>query len=229
MSRDASSEQALPRAWVRPPARPVPRHDLSRAQRARLVSAAELLICDGGAERVTVAEVCAAARVPSRVFHAAFEDCDACLLAVFDDASERAAAAIARAYRAGGSWVERVRCALFELLTIFDKRPGLARFLLIDTLAGDQSLRARRVEALAALACAIELDCPRSSAASLPPFGADALVGTIASILHARLRVEPPPSLREMCGALMALIVLPYLDAEAARRELMRPVFLSAA
>lgn len=228
MNRAASSQQGVTRAWVRPNARPGPRRDVSRAQRALLISAAERLICDGGAGRVTVSEVCAAASVSSRIFYTAFDDRDQCLLAVFDHASERTAAAMSRAYRAGGSWVERVGGALFELLTILDDRPGLTRFLVIETLVGDRSLRTRRREVLVALARALEIDCP-SSTRPPAPFGAEAVVGTVVSIVHGRLRGEPPPLLRELCGALMAMIVLPYLDADAARRELMRATSLPAA
>ncbi|HKH79263.1 MAG TPA: hypothetical protein VJ996_04530, partial [Solirubrobacteraceae bacterium] len=94
----------------------------------------------------------------------------------------------------------------------------------------DPVLRARRGEVLAALAGALEADRPPATAGSLPaPYGAEAIVGAVASILHTRLREEPVPSLRDMCGALMGVIVLPYLDAAAARRELARPAQLSAA
>lgn len=207
----------------------VPRR-VSLARRARLIAAAERLICDGGAERVTVADVCAAARVSSRSFYVAFEDRGQCLLAVFDEASDQAAVVMARAYRAGGSWVDGVRGALCELLAFLDDRPGLARFLIVGSLAGDATLRARRRQVLAVLARALEAECPSASAGSLPAsFGAEAVVGAVASILHGRLREEPVPLLRDMCGPLMGMIVLPYLDAAAARRELLCPARLSAA
>jgi AcrR family transcriptional regulator len=207
----------------------VPRRGVSPAQRARLLSAAEQLICDGGVERVTVADVCAAARVSSHTFHAAFDDRGQCLLAVFDDASDRIAVAMAGAYLAGGSWVEGVRGALSVLLAFLDDRPGLARFLIVGSLTGGAALRARRGEALAALARALEADCPPAGAALPPPFGGEAVVCAAASVLHGRLRQHTVPSLRDMNGALMGMIVLPYMDAAAARRELSPPVRLSAA
>lgn len=229
MTPDTSSERGPARAWVRPDARAAVRRRVSAAQRARLLAAAEQLICDGDAERVTVAAVCVAARVSTRTFYAAFDDRGQCLTAVFDHATEQAAEAMVGAYRAGRSWVESMRGALAELLTFLDQRPGLARFLVVDSLTGDAALRARRSEVLAALARALEDDCPRASAGSLAaPFGGEAVVAAIASILHARLQEQPAPSLRDMSGALIGMIVLPYMDAAAARRELSSPPQLSA-
>jgi AcrR family transcriptional regulator len=194
---------------------------VSGAQRERLVAITEQLVCDAGAERLTVAEVCAAACVTADAFHSVFHDRDECLHAVFDGAVERAAAAMSGAYRAGGSWPERVRGALHELLAFLDERPGLARFLIVGSLAGDATMRARRDELLTALAGALEADCPPASPGSLPaPFGADAIVGALAAILHSRLREIPVPPLQDMCGALMGVIVLPYLDTVGALRVL---------
>jgi len=230
MTADSSSELRPARAWVRPGGWAAAARLSSSAQRARLVRAAERLIAGAGSERVSVAAVCDAARVPSRAFYAAFDDLDECLLAVFDDASAQAATAMADAYRAGDSWVEGVRDALCELLAFLDDRPGLARFLILASRVGAAPLRARRAEALAALARALETDRPPVGAGSTSaPFGAEAIVGAVASILHARLREQPAPSLLDMRGALMGVIVLPYLDTVAARRELSRPVRLSAA
>ncbi len=221
MSKDRPIELGARRAWVHPGARLVAPRQVDHVRRARLTSAAERLICDDGAEHLTVARICAGARVSRRTFYSAFEDREQCLLAVFDDVSDRATAAMAGAYRAGGSWVEAVRAALGELLAFLDDRPRVARFLIVESLAGDARLRARRAERLAALARALDADAPPASACSLPAsFDAEAVVGAVASILHGRLREEPAPPLRDMRGSLMAVIVISYLDAVAARCEL---------
>jgi AcrR family transcriptional regulator len=194
------------------------------------VAGAEQLVCDGGAERLTVADVCAAAHVTSHVFYSVFRDRDQCLHAVFDEASDRVAMAMGGAYRAGGSWLEGVRGALYELLAFLDERPALARFLIVGSLAGDATLRARRSALLTALARALEADCPPASAGSLPAsFGADAVVGALVAILHGRLRETPIPPLREMGGALMGVIVLTYLDSAGARSVLSPHECLTAA
>jgi AcrR family transcriptional regulator len=188
------------------------------------VSAAERLIGHGGAQHVTIAEICGAARISRSTFYAAFDDRGQCLLEILDNAGTEVGAAMASAYRAGDTWLDAVRGALFELLAFLDDRPGLARLMIIESFGGDAALRARRRELLAMLARALDADAPPAAVNALPaPFGGEAVVGAVASILHARLREDPVPSLRDICGQLMGVIVLPYLNVAAVRRELARP------
>jgi AcrR family transcriptional regulator len=230
MRTPSSSDQGSTRTRVRPGARVGIRRGVSADQRARIVCATERLIRERGAESVIVGEICAAAGISRGTFYMAFENRRECLLAVFDRVSAQAGQAMAGAYRSESSWVDAVRGALIELLAFLEEEPGLARFLVVGSLAGDSALRARRVQALAVLAHGLESACPAPAAGSLPPpFGGQAVVGAVASILHGRLREEPVPSLRDMLGSLMGVIVLPYLDATAVRRELSRPSPASSA
>jgi AcrR family transcriptional regulator len=199
------------------------RSTVAHEQRARIVSAAEQLICEGGAGRVTLGNVCSTAGVSRSAFHAVFEDEAQCLMVVFEEASSQACSAMTAAYRAAGCWVDAIRGALADLLAFLDQRPRMARFLIVDSLASDATTRARRENLLAWLARALEADRPPLPTASLPaPFGGQAVVGAVASILHGRLLEEPTPSLLDLHGSLMGLIVLPYLDVAAARNELSR-------
>jgi AcrR family transcriptional regulator len=178
---------------------------------------------DGGSQ-VTIGEICATARVSRSTFYATFEDRGQCLLEIFDNASAEVGAAMTSAYRSGSTWLDAVRGALFELLAFLEDRPGLARLMIIESFGGDVALRARRGELLATFARALEAGAPPTAVDALPaPFGGEAVVGALASILHARLREDPVPSLRGMCGQLMGVIVLPYLNVAAVRRELARP------
>ncbi len=230
MTTDIPSDRASIGPLVHPGARRPARDTASPERRARLVRAAEQLVCDCGAEHVTVSAVCTASGVSRGAFHATFKDRRGCLLAVFDETSARVGAAMVDAYRAGTSWVDAVRGALLELLGFLDDEPLLARFLVAGSLAGDARLRARREDVLAALARALEADRPPQGTASLPAgFGSEAVVGAIASILHGRLLEEPVPALGELSGSLMGVIVLAYLDATAARGEVSRPLPVGAA
>jgi AcrR family transcriptional regulator len=200
------------------------RRAVSPAQRTRIVSAAERLIDDGGAQYVTIAEICTAARVSRSTFYATFDDRGQCLLEIFDNASAEVGSVMASAYRAADTWLDAVRGSLFELLAFLEDRPGLARLMIIESFGGDAALRTRRGELLELLAQALDADAPPTALSALPaPFGGEAVVGAVASILHARLREDPVPSLRDMCGQLMGVIVLPYLNVAAVRRELARP------
>ena len=190
--------------------------------RARLISAAEGVIAERGAAGVTVNAVCAAARVSPRAFSAAFTDRTDLLLAVFDEAIDRVGAAITAACHHGtDSWTDGVRAAVSALLAFFEENPELARFLLVDSLAGEPPMLARRSRLLEQLAQVLETGRPAAAAdSSSAPFGSDAVVRSVAAILHGRLQEDPVPQLQDLSGRLTAVIVLPYLGVNAARGEL---------
>jgi AcrR family transcriptional regulator len=145
------------------------------------------------------------------------------LLAAVEQASAEACAAMTRAYRGADSWVESIRDALAALLALLERNPRLARLLIVDSLAGDAAVRARRDRLLAELARALEAERPAAAAGSLPPpSSAEAVVDAVASILHGCLQADPTPSLSDMHGPLMSLIALQCLDVSSARGELTR-------
>jgi AcrR family transcriptional regulator len=187
--------------------------------------AAERLLLKAPPQALSVTAICAEARLSRRTFYLEFDDRSKLLLAVFDDVAGRACAAMAAARSTEASWLSGVRAALIELLYLLDGDQDLARFLIVDSLAGDAALLAHRARALRWLGGALEAGAPPPAAGSLPaPFGGEAVVGGVAAILHARLLEQPVPLLRELSGSLMSVIVLPYLGVRAARAELARPL-----
>jgi AcrR family transcriptional regulator len=190
----------------------------------RIVVAAQRLLRETPAEMLNVAAVCAAAGVSRDTFSVSFADRDELLVAVFDDVTKRAGAAMDAARRGQASWLDGVREALVELLGMLEEDPGLGRFIVAGSLAGDELLLARRTRALARLGEALDEGSPPAAAEALPaPFGAEAVVGAVISILHSRLLEQPVPPLLPLCGSLMSVVVLSYLGVDAARAELARP------
>ncbi len=198
-------------------------HGTHSEHREQLLAAAERLLGQRGLASVSVADVCATAHVSPADLDALFGDLDALLAALFDRIVARVGRTMSRAYESEAVWVDAIRAALSELLAFLDGRPQLARFLIVESLRGDAALLARRERAVGALAAVIEADRPGTPRAA-PPFGAEAVVGAAASVIHGRLLEEPVPSLRELTGALMGVLVMPYLDAAAVREELSRPL-----
>jgi hypothetical protein len=144
--------------------------------------------------------------------------------AAFDAAVREIAARVAPAYRAGEDWLERTRAGLVALLRALDERPEAARALLIDSIAWGPEVLERRGELLEALAQALEpARGEREPASRFSETTAENLVGASLSWIQRRLRVESAP-LVELAPSLMCMIVQPYLGAEAARRELERPL-----
>jgi AcrR family transcriptional regulator len=194
-------------------------------RREQILAAAEDLLNQAGTHRLDVENVCAAAGVTRSAFEVFFRDVDDLLVALFDRIVSERGEAVAEAYRGETVWVDAIRAALFELLAFLDTYPQIARFLIVTTLRGDAPMLASREQALRVVARAIEVDAPRTAADDpTSPFGADAVVAAAVSVLHGRLLEDPVPSLRELGGSLMGVIVMPFLDASAARHELSRPL-----
>jgi AcrR family transcriptional regulator len=190
--------------------------------RVRILRAAERLLCEHGPDPLPIDEVCVAADCSRELFDTAFDDGEELVLALFDWLASRAVREITAAYRAQAQWDDGVRAALLSLLCFLEANPWRARFLLVDSPAEDERLLQRRHMVIESFGLMFDSIDPPRLAGSVVPFGGANIVGTIVSILHARLLEEPVPHLPEMCGALMGVIVLPYLGVEAARQELSR-------
>ncbi len=167
--------------------------------------------------------ICTRAGVTPTAFTGLFADIDELVVSMFDHVSSRVFSSIVLAYRGEDRWVDRVRAALYELLSFVDGERGLARFLVVDSLTGDAAMLARRRGMLERLAAALdEGSPPRAGACAQASFGGDAVVAGVASVLGGCLLEEPAREARSLGGTLMAMIVLPYLGVEAARAELSR-------
>ncbi len=195
----------------------------SPGERARLLAAAERIVSEQGASALSIESVCALSGVSRAGFRRSFTGRADMLLALHDELAARVSASMGRAYLAQGSWLQGVRAAIADLLVTLERNVPLARFMLLDCAIDESPLPARRAQMLDDFAAALERDRPALEAGSSdPPFGARALIGAVASILHARLMEDPVPALSDLAGGLTAMIVLPYLGADAARAEIAR-------
>ena len=186
-----------------------------------------------GAGAVTVSHVVARAGVSRRTFYELFADREACLLAAFELGVERARARIEPAYVAQSRWREAIREGLAAFLAFLEDEPALGRLCVVDSLGGGAAVLSRRAQVLGLLAEVVDRGRQEGAAGreQPPALVAEGVVGAVMSVLYTRLQAgddwhhtdpgERP--LSELFGVLMNLILLPYLGAGAARRELNRP------
>jgi AcrR family transcriptional regulator/DNA-binding MarR family transcriptional regulator len=194
-------------------------------QRSRLLSAAAAVVNEEGYGRVTVAHITERARVSRRTFYDLFENREACLGALIEDVVGAIEGEIARAGLDGLSWRERVRGGLLAILSFFDREPALARVCVVQSLRGGEGVLGRREENLARLVAVLDEGSSASRASGITELTAEGLIGASLAIVYARLqRTGGSPSLVSLTNELMSMIVLPYLGAAAARRELTRPL-----
>jgi AcrR family transcriptional regulator len=203
------------------------RVQVSEMQRSRLLSAAAAVVSQEGYGRVTVAHITERARVSRRTFYDLFENREACLGALIEDVLAAIEGEIAGAGLDGLSWRERVRGGLVAILSFFDREPVLAQVCVVQSLRGGADVLKRREEILARLVVVLDRGRDEGAAASrgsgVTELTAEGLIGASLAIVHARLQHgEGTPPLTSLTGELMSMIVLPYLGAAAARRELTR-------
>jgi AcrR family transcriptional regulator/DNA-binding MarR family transcriptional regulator len=221
-ARGAESAKSGPRAG-RLPARGMPRRRVAEIQRARLLTAAVGVFDESGYVDASVERIVTRARVSRRTFYELFENREGCLLALTEELGARVQAELAAQELAGRGWLERVRGGLWAILALLDSDPPLARVCVVQGLRGGAAVQERRERLLAQVAAVLdEGRAQQARGARCTPLTAEGLVAAALGILYGRLRRGGRAPLCALQGELMAMIVLPYLGAAAAARELAR-------
>ena len=200
------------------------RSRVSEIQRARILTAIGEVARERGAASLTVAHVVARSGVSRRTFYELFEDREDCFLAALEQAIGKASERVLPAYRSGGSWRERIRGGLDELLGFLDEQPAMGALCVVDSLSAGPAALERRTEILGVLVDAVHEGRREVKTGAKPTrLVAEGAVGAVLSMVHTRLQGSSPPRLRGLLNPLMSIVVLPYLGPEAAERELALP------
>lgn len=179
------------------------------------------VVSERGYADTSVAHVVARAGVSRRTYYELFDGFEDCFLAAFDHAVERASEYVRDGYDPAAKWPARIRGALAAMLQFLDDEPGMGRLCVVETLGAGPRALERRAVILARITAVLDEGGREARAgAELPPLTAEAAVGGVVSVLHARLtdRGRHGPLLA-LTSALMSMIVLPYLGPAASRRE----------
>jgi len=213
---------AAPR--LRPGPGGLPRGQVTQIQRSRMLAAAVEAVEEVGYARMTVAQVISRARVSRKTFYDVFTDREDCFLAAFEQALGQATSIAQEAYAQESSWRDGVRAALARVLMFMDEEPGLAKLCIVEALGAGERVLERRAQVLEQLAEVIDRGRAATNATREPPeVTAEGVVGAIFAVLHTRVLEQGKEPLTALLGSLMSMIVLPYLGARAAGRELSRP------
>jgi AcrR family transcriptional regulator len=216
------TRSATPR--LRPGPGGLPRGQVTQIQRSRMLAAAVEAVEDVGYARMTVAQVISRARVSRKTFYDVFADREDCFLAAFEQALGQARVIAQEAYERESSWRDGVRAALARLLLFMDEEPGLAKLCVVEALGAGERVLDQRGKVLEELAHVIDRGRLVTNAIREPPeVTAEGVVGAIFAVLHTRVLDHGDERLTDLLGPLMSMIVLPYLGARAAGRELSKP------
>jgi AcrR family transcriptional regulator/DNA-binding MarR family transcriptional regulator len=189
-----------------------------------MLAAAVEAVEEVGYARMTVAQVISRARVSRKTFYDVFTDREDCFLAAFEQALGQARTIASEAYAQEPTWRDGIRTALARLLMFMDEEPGLAKLCIVEALGAGERVLDRRAVVLDELAQVIDRGRSATNATREPPdVTAEGVVGAIFAVLHTRVLENGDQPLTDLLGSLMSMIVLPYLGARAAGRELTRP------
>jgi AcrR family transcriptional regulator len=201
------------------------RGHVEEIQRARILGAALQAIDQFGYSQFTVAQVIERAKVSRKTFYDVFEDREDCFGALFEQALVRAQTRVEAACAQREDWRERMRAGLAAILAMIDEEPALARLCIVDALAGGRRVLDRRERVLARLRVAVQRGAAERDGRREPAeVTAEGIVGAVFAVLHARLLQRDKEPYVELQGQLMSMIVLPYLGASVAAREMTRPL-----
>ncbi len=181
-------------------------------RRAQTMRAAERVLAREGYAGMSVARVCAEAKVSRRAFNDLFADREACFLALFEEAAEQARTVAIAGYEGEpGAWSEKARGGVLAFLGLLDERPALRRVLIVDSPTAGERVSQARGRALDELAAALARSAPRE----LSEVIARGVVGGALVVLHMRLVADPRGATGVLESPLTGAIVLPCAGAEA--------------
>jgi AcrR family transcriptional regulator len=184
-----------------------------------LTAAAQAMDAEGYSG-FTVAQVIARAKVSRKTFYEAFADREDCLVELLDMVVREVDARMSTAYARESSWRDGTRSAMFELLRFMDDEPLLARVCVVHALAAGPRVLRRRAEVLASLRDFIVRGSgPAKAGADAPSMVAEGVLGGVFAVLHTRMIEGGAEPFVDLLGALMSIVVLPYLGPRAASAE----------
>lgn len=241
-SRGRSEEEVNGSSRARVAVDGLGRGRVGEIQRARILAAMSELVRERGAAGVMAAHVVSRSGVSRRTFYELFADREDCFLVAFDLAVARAKESVVCAYREARGWREGVRSGLEAMLEFFDAEPELGFLCVVGALGAGARALERRTWVVQALVAAVHEGCGERGGARKPDrLVAEGVVGAVLSVIHARMVEQSPAAvvpgsaasgrggrravkpLLGLLNPLMGMIVLPYLGAAAAERELRRP------
>jgi AcrR family transcriptional regulator/DNA-binding MarR family transcriptional regulator len=200
--------------------------DVDEAQRTKILEAlAEVMAERGAGGSVSVADVIVRAGVSAGAFHETFADKEACLLEAFELAVRRARRPVTAAYDSQLRWLDSIKAALVAFLGFLEHEPALGRLLVVYSMSGGERVLLCRAALLRELAEVVDRGRHEGPPGRQQPpeVIAEGVVGAVLAVLQNRLVADPSTSVMDLYGSLVSIVVLPYLGAGAARRELSRP------
>jgi AcrR family transcriptional regulator len=163
----------------------LPREEVDRIQRRRLLNAMADVVAEVGYEEATVERVLVQAGVSRRTFYELFSDREDCFLAAYDDAMRDVFRLITNAYLDCETPERGIEAALEAFLRFCADEPAAARLCVVEVFAAGPRARERRAEFMERFAALMEhaLGDMRGDK-QLDRLAAQALVGGVHEVIY---------------------------------------------
>lgn len=176
-----------------------------RHHRRRLLEGLAVCVARHGYAQTTISDIAAAAHVSKRTFYEHFADKQACMIALYESASEASRRQLGLDEVEGLPWAEQVERAVRRYFTHLATRPLLMRALFMEVLSlGPEGLRARRAN-LDALAEAIQHSAA-TQGVTLPAAEAAALIGMLSEWILLAIEQDRVAALPDDAPAVAAML-----------------------
>lgn len=191
-------------------------------QHARILDAMVRVVCERGYAGASVSCVSARAKVSRRTFYEVFNSREDCFLAVLDEGHRQASAVISRAFEREQFWLDGVRAALAELLSLFDAEPQLARVWLVESLAAGRWALERRERNISSITSLIVGYWCVPAGCRVAPLVTAGVMASLHGVLQTHLASGREEPLIMLLGPCMGLVSAPYLKPSLVAREIER-------
>lgn len=195
----------------------LPREEVVRSQRRRLLSAAAKVCGERGYDATTVATILAEAGVGRETFYELFEDRRDCVLEAHQVLLDSLIEQIRVAYCGPGEWVERCRATIAALLEWFAADPLSGRFLLVELAAVGPEFHERFQAGFDRFVAVIDsgLDPDLPPPELLP--ATSLAVGAAISRVYGEVSAGRGAELPALVPSLTYEVLVPFLGEEEAR------------
>jgi AcrR family transcriptional regulator len=190
----------------------LPRAEVERVQRERLLTAMARVVATAGYEETTVERVLVEAGVSRRTFYELFDDREDCFVAAYDEAMRRVIRTVTDAYLEPAAPQRRIEHALETFLRLLAAEPDLARMCIVEVFAAGPRARERRATAMERLAQLVEhaLGELRGDDA-LDRLSAQALIGAVHELIYLPIDRHDTASLPGMASEIVATQIAPLV------------------